>query len=356
MTKHRVELLRQKMQEKNIEALLVGRPENRWYLTGFTGSSGFVLITQHRCYLLTDFRYIEQARKQAPHCEVVNHGRNFAQSVKELLQQEQIFCLGFEEDYITYHQYHKWQKELESISLQPVKGLVEELRQRKDQEEIALIKRAAQIADAGFKHILGFLKPGVKERDIALELEYFMRQNGASGASFETIVASGLRSSLPHGVASDKVLEPGDFLVLDFGAIFQGYHSDMTRTVVIGKASPKQKNLYNLVLEAQISALEAIRPGLGCNELDKIARDFLADNGYEKEFGHGLGHGVGLAIHEDPTINPHSTDKLVEGMVITIEPGVYIPHFGGVRIEDLVVVTSDGYENLTHSPKEFTEI
>lgn len=344
------------MEQKKLDALLVARPENRRYLTGFTGSSGFVLVTLGESYLLTDFRYIEQAQKQAPHCKILDHGQELTQLLKELFHKEQVSSLGFEEDYITYQQYNKWQSDLKPVSLQPVKGLVEELRQRKDQGEIALLRKAAQIADAGFNHILNFLKPGVKERDIALELEYFMRQKGASGAAFETIVASGVRSSLPHGVASDKILNKGDLLVLDFGAIYQGYHSDMTRTVVIGKATQEQKKLYETVLKAQMAALEGVQVGLDYAQLDKIARDFLAVQGYKKEFGHSLGHGVGLAIHEEPRISPYSTGKLAEGMAITIEPGVYIPNFGGVRIEDLIVVTSEGHENLTHSPKDLIEI
>jgi len=356
MEAKRLQNLRLKMKEADLPALFVARPENRRYISGFTGTSGFVLVTTLKSYLLTDFRYVEQAQQQSPGYEVVDHGSDLGMAIKQILQEERVEELGFEEDFVTYKQYKNLEEKLRPVVLKPAAGLVEQLRQHKDESELELIKRAAQIADAAFQHMLKLLKPGLKETEVALELEYFMRQQGASGPAFDIIVASGKRSSLPHGVATQKSLEKGDLVVMDFGAIFEGYHSDMTRTVVLGKASCDQQLIYYHVLEAQLRALHAVRSGVKCSELDYIARSYLAEKGFEKEFGHSLGHGVGLAIHEGPRIASNSNIELAPGMVITIEPGVYIPGFGGVRIEDLVVVTKSGYDNLTCSNKELIQL
>ena len=227
------------------------------------------------------------------------------------------------------------------------------MRMLKDEDEIALIQRAAEIADAAFAHILGFLKPGLTEKEVALELEIFMRKQGASGPSFETIVASGWRSSLPHGVASDKVLESGDFVKMDFGAMYDGYCSDLTRTVVLGQPSERQREIYTIVLEAQKLAIDAAKAGMTGAELDKIARDHITSHGYGETFGHSLGHGIGLEIHEGPRIGATGSDLLKPGMVITIEPGIYLSKWGGVRIEDDVLLLPDGQKRvLTRAPKQ----
>ncbi|WP_227765965.1 M24 family metallopeptidase [Zhaonella formicivorans] len=352
----RLHSLRQKLREVRLPALLVARPENRRYISGFTGSSGFALLTTGKSYLLTDFRYVEQAEEQASDFQVVDYGADLGAAIKNILQEEQAEELGFEEDFLTYKQYKTLEDKLQPVALKPAGGLVEQLRLQKDKGELDLLRKAAKIADAGFQHLLKLLKPGLKEVEVALELEYFMRQQGASGPAFETIVASGVRSSLPHGVASQKTLEKGDLVVLDFGAVYQGYHSDMTRTVVLGKASDEQRRIYSLVLEAQLKALDIVKSGLKCSELDDAARSYLAEQCFDKQFGHSLGHGVGLAIHEEPRVAANSTVVLAPGMAITIEPGIYIPGFGGVRIEDLVVVTEAGCESLTHSSKELIEL
>ena len=218
------------------------------------------------------------------------------------------------------------------------------------------MRQAAAIADKGFLHVLDIVKPGMTEKELALELEFFMRKQGASGLSFTTIVASGIRSSMPHGVASDKVIEKNDMLTLDFGCMYNGYCSDMTRTFVVGTADERQKELYNIVLETQLKVLEAIKPGAHCKEIDALSREIIGGYGYGEFYGHGLGHGVGLEIHELPVLNGTSEFVLEENMVVTDEPGIYLPDFGGVRIEDTVLVTKDGYDLISRSTKEFIEI
>lgn len=356
MINTRLNKIQNKLESSEGDALIIVKPENRLYASGFTGTSAFIVITQLDCYLITDFRYIEQAKKQAPGYKVIDYGSNFLTCIKECLAKHNVKTLLFEEDYVTYAQYQNWQKGLAPIELKPAKNIVEGLRVVKDNNEVELLQKAADIADRSFSKILSFIKPGMREDEIALELEYQMRSLGATGPSFDTIIASGVRSSLPHGVASEKVLESGDLVVFDFGAVYQGYHSDISRTIVIGKATIEQKKIYKAVLEAQVKALDVAKAGITCNYLDGVARKHLAEYGYDRFFGHSLGHGVGLAIHEDPKVSPNSTDILLPGMAITIEPGVYINHIGGVRIEDLVIVTESGIRNLTHSTKDLIEL
>lgn len=242
------------------------------------------------------------------------------------------------------------------IELVPLSDFMLDLRAVKDEGELELLAAAAAIADKAFDHILGFLKPGISERRVALELQRYMEDLGASGPSFETIVASGVRSSMPHGVASEKLLEEGDFITMDFGCVYKGYCSDITRTVVLGTASPRQREIYGIVLEAQLAGVEGIRAGISGRQADALARDIIAAKGYGEQFGHGMGHGVGLAIHESPRAAVGSKDIFVENNIITVEPGIYIPDWGGVRIEDMLVVKEGCSRNLTSSPKELIEI
>ncbi|MDB5084860.1 MAG: Xaa-Pro dipeptidase [Bacilli bacterium] len=351
--KSRVEQLRETMRQGQIEALLITGPENRRYMTGFSGTSGYVLITGQDALLLTDSRYVIQASKEAPDFEVIQHGVNFALTLANEIQRREIRQIGFEKEVVTFALYEQLSSQLQGIELVPVGALVDRLRQVKDDGELSLIREAARIADAAFDYILGFMRPGLRETEVALELEFFMRKNGASSTSFDTIIASGHRSSLPHGVASDKVLMKGDFVTLDFGAYYRGYCSDITRTVVLGPGPSVQQNkIYSIVLEAQLRALENLRAGLTGKQADALARDVIKSAGYDGQFGHSLGHGIGLAIHEGPRLSAASEDLLVPGMVVTVEPGIYVADFGGVRIEDDVLITGDGIEILTHSPKE----
>lgn len=347
----RLEKLRDSMGVRGLNGLLVLRPENRRYLSGFTGSAGALLIDSGRALLLTDFRYLDQAQLESPHFEVVRVEKTIPETLALLLQGQQSYRLGLEGDYITHQQYTAFDEKLAGVSIESAPGLVEQLRQIKDIAEIEVIEQAAALADRAFRHIRPMLRPGARERDIALELEFFMRRAGADGASFPIIAASGPRSALPHGVASDRVLAPGDFLTLDFGAIMQGYNSDMTRTVVLGRPTPRHREIYNIVLEAQQAALEYIRPGVAAAGVDRAARSIIEGYGYGEYFGHSTGHGLGLAVHESPRLAATDQTVLQEGMVVTAEPGIYLPNWGGVRIEDMVLVAEGGCRVLTKSPK-----
>ncbi|MFZ5943381.1 MAG: M24 family metallopeptidase [Bacillota bacterium] len=352
MTGERIVKLRQKMASLGLDGFLVLESINRRYLSGFTGTSGLLLITLKNNFLFTDFRYLEQAAVQAPEFQVVKHEFPVSKTIREVVQRMTLEAIGVESEHITYKQYQDFVENLPGIKLLPQEGVIETLRMVKDEQELLAIKKAAEIADKAFNHIITKVKPGVSELSIAVELEYFMRSLGASATSFETIVASGCRSALPHGVASEKIIEKGDFVTLDFGCICQGYCSDMTRTIVIGQPSDKQRQIYEIVLEAQIKGLEAVKADLGAKEVDLVSRTHISRKGYGEFFGHGLGHGLGLKVHENPSLSPRDNTQLLENMVVTIEPGIYLANWGGVRIEDLVVVKDGGYENLTHSIKD----
>jgi Xaa-Pro aminopeptidase len=349
---HRLQGLRAAMAEQGLESMLVLRPENRRYLSGFTGSAGSLLVTHDEAVFFTDFRYAEQAAEQSPHCRIIVY-KDVLKEIKAVLEEKGIREVGFEQDFVPYAQYLAFAETFEGVTLKAVSGLVEELRAVKDESELAIMRQAAKIADAAFSHILGVLRPGLTEREVALELEFFMRKQGAKSSAFDIIVASGKRSSLPHGVATDKKLEAGDFVKMDFGAYYQGYCSDLTRTVVLGQPSEKQREIYNIVLEAQMHAVANIRPGMTGKEADALARDIIAAKGYGEFFGHTLGHGLGLVVHEAPSLAGRNEKGILKpGMVVTVEPGIYLPNWGGVRIEDDIVLTETGNEVLTHSTKE----
>jgi len=354
----RTNVIREKIVESELDGFLIARENNIRYLSGFfgKGSGSWVLLTQDNQYLLTDSRFTEQADKQAPFYKKYIWQRPYIKYFTNLIKELEIKKLGFESNNITYHNFLKIKESILDVELVPISGFVEEMRAVKSKEEIDLIKRAASISDKAFTIIINEIKTGMRERDIANRLDFILRDLGADKESFDTIVASGIMSSMPHATASNKVVEVGDLVKLDFGSIVDGYHSDMTRMVVIGKPTDKQKNIFNIVLEAQIKALGAARPGVKCKILDKIARDFITEKGYGENFLHGLGHGVGLNIHELPTLTKNSEDILKKGMVFTIEPGIYIKNFGGVRIEDLLFVTDDGYEILSKTEKRLYEI
>ncbi|WP_026475860.1 M24 family metallopeptidase [Alkaliphilus transvaalensis] len=350
----RINQVRNLLQERNLDGILLYKPENRRYISNFTGSAGYVIITKDRAIFVTDFRYTEQATAQCQGFEIIEN--SIPNGITDVLNDLGINKLGVEEDYVTYGQYQDFSKKLPNVEFVSLEGFITKMRSVKTQEELSYIAKAAEITDEAFQHILKYIKPGMRELDVALELEFFMKKKGASGLSFESIVASGKRSSLPHGKASDKVIDKDDMITLDFGCIYNGYCSDMTRSFFMGKATDKQKEIYNTVLEAQETSLKAVKPGVKGIELDKIARDIITEKGYGQNFGHGLGHGVGIEVHELPHVNVRGTVPMEPGMVITIEPGVYIPDFGGVRIEDLVIVTEDGYQVLSKSTKELIEL
>ena len=348
----RKKLLQKRLVEDEIKALLVTNPVNIAYLCGFTGTSGYMLVTPKEAYLLTDFRYLEQARSQAGRFPIVDVAGSVWKQVAALLAREQIVTLAVEGDHLTVEAFEKLTAQLAGIETKAYSSPVNQLRVIKDPSEQAAIKAAVALTDQAFTHILPKIKPGVREVDLALEMEFYLRKNGASGPSFTFIVASGQRSALPHGVAGEKRLASGDTVVLDFGCVLDGYCSDMSRTVFVGDVTERQKNVYQNVLEAQQRALELLRPGMTGCEADALARDVLAKYGFADCFGHGLGHGLGRVVHEEPRLSPVSEDVLEPGMVVTVEPGVYIDGEFGVRIEDVVVITENGVENLTKSSKE----
>lgn len=352
----RLKNFRELMNEKGIECALIYSDVNRNYLTGFTGDESYIIVTKDQAIFITDSRYTEQAQNQVAGFEVRKYEGKITDYLIDLIKSLKCRNLGFEEDLMTYNVYAILKGGLPGIEFAEMEGLVEKLRIVKDDSEIDTIQKAAGIADKAFSHMLSFIKAGMTEKEVGLELEFYMRRLGASGLSFTSIVASGKRSSLPHGTATDKVLQYGDFLTLDFGCVYQGYCSDMTRTVVIGKANDRQKEIYEIVLSANEAVLKEARPGLTGIELDKVARDIINQKGYGDCFGHGLGHGVGMQIHELPYISKKGILTLKKNMVITDEPGIYIPQFGGVRIEDLVLMTEDGCRTLSKSEKKLLEI
>ncbi|CAM2810077.1 Xaa-Pro peptidase family protein [Paenibacillus sediminis] len=354
MSNNRLTKLREAMKQRNLEAMFITSGINRRYLTGFTGTSGFVLVTHYEAYFLTDFRYMVQASEQVQGYSIIEHAPKVMETVGQLLASLHIKELGFEQDNVSFGTYKSYEEQLQGIKLIPVSGLVEGLRIYKDEQEIALMQKAADLADLTFNHMLTVLKPGMIERDAALEMEFFMRRNGATSSSFDTIIASGERSALPHGVASDRVIQNDELITMDFGALLNGYCSDLTRTVAIGNPAPKLKEIYNIVLEAQLHAVEHIRPGMTGKEADALARDIIARYGYGDYFGHSTGHGLGMEVHEAPRLSKLSDDILKPGMVVTVEPGIYLPGIGGVRIEDDCLITENGVQRLTHSSKEYT--
>ncbi|MFZ5898578.1 MAG: M24 family metallopeptidase [Bacillota bacterium] len=348
----RVEALRRAMETEGLPYLLVTSSHNRRYLSGFTGTTGVLLIGMDDAYILTDFRYLEQVRVECPDFHVLRVERMWAERLVQVLDEFDIKVLGFESEHLTYQQYSALKEITEQAELRPTRGMVESLREIKDEEEIAAIRKAVSLVDDVFQFLTA-LAPGRQEREVAVELECRMRLAGASAASFEIIVASGERSAMPHGVASEKVMREGELVVVDCGCIYQGYCSDFTRTVLLGREpEPWQAEIYDIVLKAQLAAINAIRPGVACAEVDAAARDIISSYGYGEYFGHSTGHGLGLEIHENPRLSANEQRTLAVGNVVTVEPGIYLPGKGGVRIEDVVVVREDGAEVLTRTPKQ----
>ena len=343
--------LRESLVEKGLDAILITNEYNRRYMTGFTGTAGVAIVSHNDAVFITDFRYTEQAAEQVKDFRIVQQTGTIISEVASQAEAMNIKTLGFEKETMTYGMYELYNDALKA-DLVPVSGLIEKIRLIKTEQEINIIKVACEIADHAFTHILEFIKPGRTELEVSNELEFFMRKHGAAGSSFDIIVASGIRSALPHGVATNKVIEKGDFVTLDFGALYNGYISDITRTVAVGQPSEKLVEMYEVVLESQLLALEKVGPGMTGIEADAVARDYLKSKGYGEAFGHSTGHGIGLEVHEGPGLSFRSETVLEPGMTVTIEPGVYLPGIGGVRIEDDILITETGNEILTHSTKE----
>jgi Xaa-Pro aminopeptidase len=348
----RISKLRETFADLHVDGILVTSDYNRRYITGFTGTAGIALITKNDAKLITDFRYVEQANKQAEHFDVIQHKGPIFEEVARLAADLHIKNLGFEQDHVVYSTFKIYEKLLENIKLVPFSQVIERQRMIKSDEEIKVLKDTAKIADDAFDHILSYIKPGVKEIEVSNELEFFMRKQGAVSSSFDIIVASGDRSALPHGVASEKTIEAGEFVTLDFGAYYKGYCSDITRTVAVGNPNDELRKIYEIVLEAQKRGMAGIKAGMTGKEADALTRDYIKEQGYDQYFGHSTGHGIGLEVHEGPALSFKSSTVLEPGMVVTVEPGIYVSGVGGVRIEDDTVVTKDGNQALTHAPKE----
>lgn len=337
------------LKSKSLEAIVITSPENLYYFSGFTGGEGLLVFTPEKKYIIVDGRYTIQAKEQTKDFEVIEYKILPYKIIADMGFDK----IGFEDKTISYNSFKMMSRAMPAVTAIGVSDDLNEFRKVKSEEECKNIRRAEQIGDMAFEHILPFIKPGITEREIALELEYFMKKQGASSLSFDTIVAVGERSALPHANLTDRKVEEGKVVLMDYGCVYNGYCSDMTRTVAVGYADDKTKNIYDAVLNAQLAAIDAIKPGIYNKEVDKVARDIIANAGYGEAFTHSLGHGVGLEIHEQPNLSPRSEDILKAGNIVTVEPGIYVEGFCGIRIEDLVMVRADGCENFTHSSKDF---
>jgi len=340
----------------HLDGILFSNLENIRYLCGFTGSDGALIITQKESFFLTDSRYWTQADEEVRHCKIIHYKKKM-EGIASLLLDLKLKSIGFESTSLAYSSHQSLLERLApDAKLIPLEHELKNLRAVKDAQELALIRRAIDISSNAFFHIMGILKEGILEREVALDMEFSMKRSGADAIGFDLIIASGKRSALPHGRADVKRIEKGDFILIDFGSGFQGYHSDQTRTVICGRPSSEQEKIYQLVKEAHDKAIEKVRPGIPISEVDGAARDHIRNQGYGEYFGHGTGHGIGLAVHEDPVVNGENKGLVQEGMVFTIEPGIYLPDWGGVRIEDMIRVTSTGAEVLTYLSHDLKEI
>lgn len=347
----------QKFMEKlpnGLDCGIITSQVNRYYFTGFKSSAGTLVVTRDKSYFIIDFRYFEKAKLTIKNCEVILQ-KKLNEQIKQILNNHNIKTMGIENYNVTLNQYNIFKNFFENVEVvnnSEFNDLINYLRMVKNQQEIEKTKLAQGITDKAFEHILNFISTDKTEKQVALELEFFMKKNGADDIAFDIISVSGKDSSSPHGVPRDKKLEKCDMITLDFGAKLDGYHSDMTRTVCLGQASEFQKEIYDIVLKSQLESLKQIKPSIICKDIDKIARDIISDYGYVENFGHGLGHGVGLEIHEQPSFSSSCETVLQAGMILTVEPGIYLPEKFGVRIEDMVLITENGYENLTKSTKK----
>lgn len=338
------------------QALLLTNEKNIGYFCGFFHSEGYLLVTKDETVLFVDFRYYEAALKKSSCCKVVCFTKLFKDLISKVKNNSVVKVL-FEASNITVEKYSRFKKAfsengIECICNGTLDDKIDNIRCIKDESEIEKIAKAQEITEKSYLEVLNYLKPGVSERRIALELEYLIKLNGGEGVSFDLITITGKKTSLPHGVPSDDIVSEGDFFTFDIGSIFEGYHSDTTRTVAIKSASEEMRKVYDIVLKAQLAVLDGVKPGAKCSDVDKIARDIISENGYGKYFGHATGHGVGLDIHESPVVSPRSETVLKKGMIISDEPGIYLPDKFGVRIEDMLCVTENGYKNFVTLPKE----
>ena len=354
----RIKELLRSIEGKDLDGMLIISASNISYLTGFTGDSSRLIVSKKGCVFLTDGRYTEQASnemyKEIEVFKWIDDHRYGEKTYQKFIDEYRIDRLGFESDVMTHSIYQKFAIGV-NVEMKPTTGLVEKQRMIKDESEIALLREACKISDKALELTVPFIKAGITERALAAKLEFNMKLQGADDISFKTIILTGTRTSLLHGDPGDRMLANGDFVQFDFGALYQGYHADMSRTFVVGKASEDQKEFYKIMQAAEIEAVKSLKHGVAGNYPDTVVRNIIPDK-YINHYYPGLGHGVGLVIHEEPFMKNTSDFTLQAGMVVTIEPGVYIPGWGGMRIEDTVLVTKDGHEILTHFPRELMEL
>lgn len=349
----RLHRIQERLANNKIDAIFLTALENIRYLTNFSGSSAFLMITKDKGYLITDFRYKTVAGDEVKGYKVIIYQNSIIDEIERLTKKEKISHLGIEKRNITLEQYQKLTKKLKKIKIIPTLNLVEGLRVIKGPVEIKDIEIAIKRAEKAYKKINSNIKIGISEKEIALRLEYAIRSGGSDRLPFEAIVASGYRAALPHAVSGKRLLKENDLVIIDFGAEYKGYYADITRTRFIGsRINRRQREIYQTVLDAQAEAINLIKPGAKAKDIDAAARKVISKAGFGKYFGHGTGHGIGLMVHELPSISTKSEDILKEGMIFTVEPGIYIPGWGGIRIEDMVLVTKTGFRILTTLPKE----
>ena len=348
------------MSRRELAAILISQPENRRYLSGFTGSAGFLLVTDHDAILATDFRYTEQATIQAPDCNIWQTTGALSAWLPELITNLNDGRLGFEDRHVTFTMYHQLSSVLQEarpgIDLVPVEGLVESLRAIKEPEEIEFITRAVEITDRAFETVTGTLQPGMTEKEVAWELERALREYGSQAIPFDVIIASGLNAALPHAKPSERRIQSGEPVVIDMGGRVEGYCSDLSRTICLGTPDDTFKQVYSTVLKAQSTAIAGIKEGMSGHDADALARVIIEEAGYGNAFGHALGHGVGLAEHEEPRLGSNAEEILKANMVFSIEPGIYLTGWGGVRIEDLAVMEGGKSRLLSNAKKWMPEV
>ena len=346
--------LREKIAAAGLDAMFITQPQNTRYLSGFTGGEGVVLVvTPQETIAVSGFIYREQIQREAPGWELVEVKDKLVSALPELTARLGVKRIGFESTHLTVDQHREWAEALPGCDLVPVKDVIEDLRAVKDKEEIDAIAKAVVLADSAFAHIVKFIRPGMREKEVGWELEMYMRTHGAEKVSFDIIVGSGPNGAMPHATVSERVIRAGEPIVMDLGAVVDGYYSDLTRTIVIGEPDDTFRAVYDTVLRAQVHAEAKIMPGMTGQEADAIAREIIVEAGHGEAFGHSLGHGVGLAVHEKPWVSRIEGENVLEsGMVFTVEPGIYLPGWGGVRIEDVVVLREDGCQVLTRASRE----
>lgn len=353
LTNRRVEKLRLKLVEKELDCFLVSQAENVRYLSGFDGSAGWLIITAHKTLLATDFRYVEQAGSQAPGFEVVRIKGDLADWLPPILADLKAKKIGFEAARMSFASHQRLAQKLGPNNLQLVstEGIVESLRAIKEPEELELIARAIELSDAAYNHLLEVIRPGMTEKEAAWEVEKFMRERGSQSLGFEPIVASGANSALPHAKPTERRIQTGEPVIVDIGARVAGYTSDLSRTICLGDVDNTYARIYDIVLGAQLVAVATLEAGMTGEQVDRLARTVIEQAGYGDNFGHSLGHGVGLETHEDPRVGPLATNVIGDGMVFTVEPGIYVGGWGGVRIEDIVVVEKGKARLLSNARK-----